>query len=182
MIRAPDNLFVHLANFFRGILIHGTINASLLICAIVLLVKDKKGAIDDSANYRGIALSSVLLKVFDWIVLLLFEDKLCNDLNQFGYQNGSSANMCTWAVIETVNHFVKKGSPVYACLLDYRKAFDLCNHVVLFKNLIDRKFSATSNGKMKVQIILVSPMEHGREVFLVQEVGLLHILTPCYGD
>ena len=87
LIRAPDNLFVHLANFFRGILIHGTINSSLLIGAIVLLVKDKKGAIDDSANYRGIALSSVLLKVFDWIVLLLFEDKLCNDLNQFGYQS-----------------------------------------------------------------------------------------------
>ena len=38
---APYSLFVHLAVFFQGILIHGVINASLLICAIILLIKDK---------------------------------------------------------------------------------------------------------------------------------------------
>ena len=81
----------------------------------------------------------MLLKVFDWIVLILFEDRLQNDVNQFGYQSESSANMCTWTVIETVNYYVRKGSPVYACLLDYRKAFDFCNHVVMFRNLIERK-------------------------------------------
>ena len=47
--------------------------------------------------------------------------------------------MCTWTVIETVNYFTKRGSTVYACLLDYRKAFDFCNHVIMFKNLINRK-------------------------------------------
>ena len=73
------------------------------------------------------------------MVLLLFDDELQNDVNQFGYQTESSANMCTWTVIETVNHFTKKGSTVYACLLDYRKAFDFCNHVIMFKNLINRK-------------------------------------------
>ena len=40
----------------------------------------------------GIALSSVLLKVFDWVVLLLFDEELQNDVNQFGYQTESSAN------------------------------------------------------------------------------------------
>ena len=138
---APYSLFVHLANFFQGILIHGVISASLLVCAIILLIKDKRGATDDSGNYRGIALSSVLLKVFDWIVLLLFDGKLQNDPNQFGYQTESSANMCTWTVIETVNYFTNRGSTVYACLLDYRKAFDFCNHVIMFKNLINRKIN-----------------------------------------
>ena len=111
----------------------------MLICAIILLVKDKRAATDDSGNYRGIAISSILLKVFDWIVLILFDKELKNDDNQFGYQTESSANMCTWAVIETVNHFVNKGSTIYACLLDYRKAFDFCNHVIMFQNLLDRK-------------------------------------------
>ena len=46
--------------------------------------------------------------------------------------------MCTWTVIETVNFFAKKGSTVYACLLNYRKAFDFCNHVIMFKNLLNR--------------------------------------------
>jgi hypothetical protein len=57
------------------------------------LIKDKRGATDDSGNYGGIALSSVLLKVFDWVVFLLFDDQLQNDPNQFGYLTESSANM-----------------------------------------------------------------------------------------
>ena len=86
---APFSLFIHLANFFRGILIHGAVNISLLIYAIILLIKNK----------RCIALSSILLKVFDWVVLLLFDKELENDPNQFGYQAESSANMCTWTAI-----------------------------------------------------------------------------------
>ena len=79
---APISLYVHLANFFRSVLIHGSISQSLLICAILLLLKDKHGATDDSNNYRGIALRSILLKVFDWVVLLLFDKELQNDENQ----------------------------------------------------------------------------------------------------
>ena len=139
--QAPFSLFVHLANFFQGVLIHGSTSSSLLVCAILLLIKNKNGATDDSNNYRGIALSSILLKVFDWVVLILFDRELVNDENQFGYLEESSANMCTWTAIETINHFVKKGSPVYACLLDYRKAFDYCNHVIMFKNLLNRNIN-----------------------------------------
>ena len=28
---------------------------------------------------------------------------------------------------------------MYGCLLDYRKVFDYCNHVIMFQNLLDRK-------------------------------------------
>ena len=44
LINAPLNLFQHLADFFRGTLVHGSVNQSLLICAIILLIKDKCGA------------------------------------------------------------------------------------------------------------------------------------------
>ena len=96
---------------------------------------------DDSSNYRGIALSSILLKVFDWVVLVQFDKQLQNDPNQFGFQEESSASMCTWTAIEVVNFFVNRGSAVYACLLDYPKAFDPVNHGIMFRNLIDRKVS-----------------------------------------
>ena len=138
---APDILFAHLANFFRAVLIHGCINISLLICAIILLIKDQRGPTDDSGNYRGIALSSIILKVFDWVVLLLFDKELQTDPNQFGFQEESSASMCTWTAVEVINFFANKGSVVYGCLLDYRKAFDLVNHVIMFQNLLDRKIS-----------------------------------------
>ena len=38
---APFSLFIHLANFFRGILVHGSVNQTLHICAIILLLKDR---------------------------------------------------------------------------------------------------------------------------------------------
>ena len=138
---APDILFTYLAVFFQAVLVHGHISISLLICAIILLVKNKRGPTDDSGNYRGIALSSIILKVFDWVVLIIFDKELQTDFNQFGFQEESSASMCTWTALEVINFFTNRGSPVYACLLDYRKAFDLVNHVTMFKNLIGRRVS-----------------------------------------
>ena len=43
-----------------------------------------------------------------------------------------------WTVVEVVNYFSRKGSPVFAALLDYRKAFDYVNHVKMFRNLRER--------------------------------------------
>ena len=56
---APDILFTHIAAFFRAVLVHGHVTISLLICAIILLIKNNRGPTDDidSGNYRGIAFS-----------------------------------------------------------------------------------------------------------------------------
>ena len=138
---SPDCLFNNIAALFRSMLIHGHGCMELLICAIIPLIKDKNGKDDDSSNYRGIALSSLFLKIFDWVILLLFDEELMTDQNQFGFETGSSTAMCSWTVVEVVNYFSRKGSPVYAALLDYRKAFDYVNHVKMFKNLISRKIN-----------------------------------------
>ena len=135
---APYELSIHISNLFKSCLIHGYIPDNLLLCAIILLVKSPQKSDQDSGNYRGIALSSLFLKIFDWIVLILFDCDLVCDENQFGFESESSTVMCTWAVIEVINYFTSRGTPVYVCLLDYRKAFDLVNHVKMFQNLIDR--------------------------------------------
>jgi hypothetical protein len=82
-----------------------------------------------------------LLKILDWVVLILFDKELKTDQNQFGFEAGSSTTMCSWTVVEVVNYFSRKGSPVYAALLDYRKAFDYVNHVKMFRNLISRNIN-----------------------------------------
>ncbi len=136
---APYELSIHISQFLKACLIHGYIPDNLLTCAIILLVKSTQKSNQDSSNYRGIALSSLFLKIFDWVVLILFESELVCDENQFGFQAESSTVMCTWSVVEVINYFTSRGTPVYACLLDYRKAFDLVNHVKMFKNLVQRK-------------------------------------------
>ena len=49
--------------------------------------------------------------------------------------------LCTWTAIEVINFFINRGSVLYGCLLYYRKAFDLVIHVIMFRNLLDRKIS-----------------------------------------
>ena len=66
----PDELFDALAVVFRSFLIHGTVTKSLLTCASLLLLKSMKDpSLTDS--YRAIAASSLILKLFDNVILLL---------------------------------------------------------------------------------------------------------------
>ena len=135
---APKELSEHLALFLKSCLIHGYISPILLTCAIQPLVKDTNGKLDSSSNYRGIGIGSLIMKIVDWVILILYDKELTCDPNQFGYEENSSTTMCSWTVVELVNLFKNSGSSVYACLLDYRKAFDLVNHEKLFKILIKR--------------------------------------------
>ena len=73
------------------------------------------GRIDVSKNYRSISLSRLMLKIFDWVILLLFGTILGLDDLEFAYQAGASTTMCAWAVVETISYFLRNGSKVFAC-------------------------------------------------------------------
>ena len=105
-------------------------------------MKDSNGEISSSKNYRGIAISSLILKVFDNCILLLFGELLSNDALQFGFQKGCSTVQCTWAVQETISHYLRGGSEVFCCLLDFSKAFDKVNFNQLFQKLAERRIPA----------------------------------------
>ena len=137
---APPVLCEHIAALFRILLIHGHINPLVLVSTIVPLVKDKLGDVNSSNNYRSIALSSLVLKVFDWVVVLAFGEKLSTDDLQFGYQKKTSTNMCTWLAIETIDHFMRQGSEVFVGVMDMTKAFDKVKQSLLFWQLIKRGF------------------------------------------
>ena len=129
-------LFEKLATAMQSFLIHGHVTHYLLLATLVPLVKNKLGNLNSSKNYRTIAISSLVLKLFDWIIILLFGNRLGIDDLQFAYQPGVSANMCTWTVIETVSYFLRNGGDVYCCLMDMTKAFDLVKHSILFRKFL----------------------------------------------
>ena len=119
-------------------LVHGHISLMVMVSTIIPLIKDKLGDITSSNNYRSIALSSLLLKIYDWIMLLLFEKQLHTDELQFGFQEETSTNMCTWLAIETIDHFMRNGSEVFVGVMDMTKAFDKVRQSDLFWKLIQR--------------------------------------------
>ena len=135
---APDSFFKALSNCLQGYMIHGHVSDALLISTMVPIIKDKLGDCTSSSNYRSIAISSLILKVFDNAIINTFKDNLVLDELQFGYQSGISTSMCTWLASETINYFLRNGSDVYISLMDISKAFDTVQHSTLFKKLLGR--------------------------------------------
>ena len=140
--QAPIILCEKLSVLFKMFLVHGHVSKFLMVSTLIPLVKDKLGDISSSSNYRSIALNSMILKIFDWIVLTLYGKNLITDDLQFGFQEQVSTGMCTWLVVETIDHFIRNGSEVFICVMDMKKAFDLVRQSTLFEKLIDRKIPA----------------------------------------
>ena len=138
LLNAPDNIFEELAAVFRSFLIHGDVTLQLLCCAFLPLFKGGLKDPGKSDSYRAIAGSSQLLKLFDYVVLDLWGHLLESDSLQFGFKSEVSTTQCSWLVMEVVNYYQRKGTPVLATLLDCSKAFDKCLFDVLFQKLIDK--------------------------------------------
>ena len=125
-----------LSTIFQSYLIHGHVTRFLLLATLVPIIKDKLGSINSSKNYRSIAISSLVLKLIDWVIIILFGDSLgLNDL-QFAYQPGISTNMCTYAILETIDFFLRNGGEIFACTMDMTKAFDVTMYSKLFLKMI----------------------------------------------
>ena len=117
---------------------HSFLPDGLVHSLLVPLVKDKSGRIEDKANYRVIALSTVMSKVLELILVERMQPYLHTCDSQFGFKSGLSTTRATFALKETVNYYTKQGSPVYACFLDASKAFDRVCYSKLLKILIGR--------------------------------------------
>ena len=128
----------HLASIIKMYLVHGHVTEVFLKCALVPIVKDNRGSLTTSSNYRAIAISALLMKLIDYVILEIEPAAFSVSSYQYGFQAGSSTTLCTWMVTETVNYFTSRDSSVYACFLDLRKAFDLVKLPLMFNKLDNR--------------------------------------------
>ena len=118
----------------------GKIPAFLLLCTLVPIGKDNLEDIAISDNYRAIGIGSLILKWFDWLILILNSEKLTTDQLQFGFQKLASIKMCSWGVNSVVDYCDRAGRAFYACAMDLSKAFDLVSWEGLFSELLERGF------------------------------------------
>ena len=135
LLHGGQELAFHFKNLIRACLIHGHIPEMFSYCSLLPLVKNNKKSKNISDNYRLIAISSLFLKLLDYVILFVCSDNFLSSHMQFGFEKGLSTTMCSWALSETINYFTNRGSSMYVCLLDLTKAFDLVKHDILFSNL-----------------------------------------------
>ena len=141
-INGCDDLYVHIANLFNLMLSHAVTPESMLRSVLIPIPKSKKKSLNDSSNYRSIALSSILCKIFDNIVLSKHYDVLQTNELQFGFKKKHSTTQCTFIINEVVEYFTSRGSACYLVMLDATKAFDRVNYTKLFKLLLQRDMCA----------------------------------------
>ena len=89
-------------------------------------------------SYRAIASSSLILKLFERCILLIWGDQLHSDSLQFGFKQRCSTGTATWLVQEVLRQYLSRGSKPVAVVLDCSKAFDLAKFDLLFSRLLER--------------------------------------------
>ena len=137
IINAPPVICHVLSRLFTAILRHGFMPSAIRDAIIQPIPKGSKDP-SQSANYRGIALASSLSKVLEWSILLTWNCLFSTSNLQFGFKSGYSTILCSGVLKAVANHYLSKGSKVYACLIDASKAFDTVDHGILFQKLLDR--------------------------------------------
>ena len=138
IIHGSDNLYVHMSLLFRAMITHGYAPSGLLNVSVYPIPKNNRKSLNDSENYRGIALGSVIGKVLDWVILNDNRDVLDSSNLQFGFKPGSSTTQCTFVVSECINYYLQHGSNTHVVFLDASKAFDRVEYVKLFSLLIHK--------------------------------------------
>ena len=116
----------------------GYIPDSMKRGTITTLHKGGKKRRDNPNNYRAITLSSVILKVYEMILVDRCGDLILQRLNQQqgGFQEGLGCLMTSFVLHECLNYARENSSKVYICYLDSKQAFDRVWHQGLFYKLI----------------------------------------------
>ena len=125
-----------LSLFFTPIVRHGHMPQLIRYSTLVPIPKNNKVA-SVSANYRPIALSSMLSKVLERLLLNKYKyaEFFSSSHLQFGFKSGSSITLCAGMVKNIVSRYIHSGSSVFGCFLDASRAFDLVDHNIFFRKL-----------------------------------------------
>jgi hypothetical protein len=86
IVNAGNDFCIHVACLFTAIAVHGVVPDSFRLCTIVPIPTGHNANMSDSANFHGIAFSSIYGKLFDNIILDRYHHKLMSCDLQFGFK------------------------------------------------------------------------------------------------
>ena len=100
----------------------------------------KKGSYHDPANYRGITIADNIGKLFNQILnnrlTKFLTSKNIIKHEQIGFMKGRRTTDHMFILNTLIQKYVKNNSkPLYACFVDFKRAFDSVDHLHLFYKL-----------------------------------------------
>jgi hypothetical protein len=124
------NLIMYCSHVPRGFCVSYTIP--------LLKIKDHLSKSLTCNDFRGIAISSVISKVFEYCIFDKFSSYFLTDSRQFGFKKNSGCNNAIYTVRTIVDDYIDGACTANLCALDLSKAFDKVNHKALFIKLMNR--------------------------------------------
>jgi len=115
---------------------------------IIPLVKCKSGNLSDVNNYRAIAISTAMSKILENVIAESVFSFSEIENYQFGFKAEHSTGICSQVFKQIVNYYVNRGSHVFACFIDFKKAFDYVNYLKLFIKLLRDNIDANIVGML----------------------------------
>ena len=136
---SDDKVLALLSLVFNSMIIHAYLPSIFMDTIIIPLVKDKKGDLQSSDNYRPIAITSIMSKVFEILILDRYANNFHTTCHQFGFKANHATDQCVFVLKQILDYYKCNSSAIYVCFLDLSKAFDRVNHWLLFDKLLSRK-------------------------------------------
>lgn len=129
------HLYRVLAMFYTFCIRHSYLPSDLMKTVVVPIVKNMSADVSDRKNYRPISLATIIAKVFDGLLDRKLDCIVTLQDTQFGFREGLSTESAILSLKHTVDYYVNRKTPVYACFLDLSKAFDLVSYSKLWSKL-----------------------------------------------
>ena len=139
IIHCTGLLFEYISKLLSQMICHRYVPTSFIKSSIIPIPKGVSANLTDSHKYRSIAISSLLSKLLDYVIIEKQNMSLKTLDYQFGFKPEFSTILCTTMVKETIQYYSEnRGKPVHLLLLDARKAFDKVAYDMLFNVLIEK--------------------------------------------
>jgi len=134
-------LYIHLASLYNCMITHGFAPMDFRLSTLIPIPKNRRKSLNDSNNYRAIALSSILGKLLDHLLLIKFQDVFITSNLQYGFKKKHGTTQCSFVVNEIIQYYLNNDTNVNVTLLDASRAFDRVNYLKLFRILVKRKLN-----------------------------------------
>lgn len=92
-----------------------------------------------SDDFRGIAISCLLSKIFEHCIVDSFANYFKSSDNQFGFKKQLGCTSAIYSIRKIIDFHLHGGSSVNICSVDISKAFDKTNHHGLLIKLMNRQ-------------------------------------------